>query len=185
MITDNVDQIARGEELQFRTSRKKMALAGLGSLVFATIGLCMISSDSIFVQIGGWLTVIFFGLICVPIAIFRSISPKVQVKVSNQGVWTRHADQWIPWAAIGIVDWATNGNTRYLALGIKDEAVSSIGTPEWRAERAAERAAEIAAGEEPSATGVVLPNSLTISDDELAHLLASEVTRRNGAAPTA
>lgn len=183
VIADYADQLARGEELQFRTSRKQMAKWGFLAFVFVIIGLCMIGSDSIGATVAGWLAVIFFGLATV-IAIIRSISPTVQLKLSNQGVWTRMSDNWIPWAAIGIVDWATNGNERVLALGIKDEEIDSVGTPEWRAEREAERAAEVAAGEEPSATAVVLPGSLTISADELGHLIASEVSRRAGGNPT-
>lgn len=185
MIADYADQLARGEELQFRTSRKQMATFGALALVFAIIGLCMIwSSDGVVVQIGGWLALIFFGIICVPIAIFRAISPSVQLTVSDQGVWTRSADLWVPWSAIAMVDRASNGSTSVLALAIKEEAVESVlgVTPQQRAEMAAEEASqeEATPGEDavPDVAAVALPGSLTISDDELGHLLASEVVRR-------
>ncbi|WP_068260222.1 hypothetical protein [Janibacter limosus] len=141
MIADYADQLARGEELQFRTSRKQMAT-------------------------------------------FGAISPKVQVTVSNQGVWTRSADLRVPWSAIAMVDRASNGSTSVLALAIKEEAVESVlgVTPQQRAEMAAEEASqeEATPGEDavPDVAAVALPGSLTISDDELGHLLASEVVRR-------
>lgn len=99
----------RGEELEYCTSRGRSILLLVGALLFVLVGVFLIGSGEVVSGVVGWLCVLFFGVLGVPILLWRSLRPTVELKVHrDRGVWLRQGDaSWVPWAAIrqiGIVN---------------------------------------------------------------------------------
>jgi hypothetical protein len=104
MSTDDAARLARGEELEYRAARVGMVFVLMFCLGFTVIGLCLVGGGEGLLRMLGVALIVFFGVVGIPVAVWRIARPGVDVRVSAaEGVWIRELGVWIPWSQVASV----------------------------------------------------------------------------------
>lgn len=124
------ERLAANGSVEFATSNKRFWLATLGCLIFALIGLGVVLFDSTAeAQMGGWATVVFFGVIAFPALLLQATRSSVVV-VDAYGVRPSVGGRrstlfsWpdlVPWNHIEGTGTNDVQGTRFVILYITDE----------------------------------------------------------------
>lgn len=106
MRTDHAARLARGDELEFRAARTGMIFVLIFCVGFTVIGLCLVGGADGLIRVGGVALIIFFGVVGIPVAVWKLIRPTLQLMVStDRGVWLRErGPSWIAWDEIASVE---------------------------------------------------------------------------------
>lgn len=165
----------RGEELVYATSRARSLLLALAALIFVVLGAVMTQAGEAQAVLFGWLAILFFGVLGLPVLLWRGLRSSVALRVHrDRGIWLREGDaSWVPWGAVWDVGIVRIQRQDIVAIRID---------PQLHARRLAASGGAVRALHHVNA-GLVgdhvltVPSQLTIRPQSLARLLG-ELTAR-------
>lgn len=166
MSTNHAARLARGEELHFRTARTGMIFLLMICGGFTIIGLCILGGSDGLLRMLGIALAVFFGLVGIPVAVWRLIRPALELTISaDRGVRVAREGTapWIPWADIMQVDREVLAARPTVVLRLVPQAQER-----WDADR---RATQAVVEEAPGGPGVVIPQTIAAAPEEVLRAL--------------
>lgn len=117
-------QFAEEGSIAFPSSRTKMSLGLLGCLAFSAVGIWMILQGGVVPTVIGSLSIAFFGVVGVPIILWRWITRKPVVRIDREGVSS--GERRARWADIeGFWVWSLSGSA-VVVVQLRPEAANNL-----------------------------------------------------------
>ena len=163
------EQLAATGSVEIRASRLKVFASLLGALALTALSVLMIRADNVALVVVGWLALALFGLLSIPVLIYKLVVARVELRVTPEGVQTvQTGDTVIAWSAIEVVKLSRVHRTSFISLVISEPAYGELmSTTPRRVKGAGDRAV---IGEK----AVGLPGGLTGKLADLAEWLETE-----------